>query len=403
MKILLIHNYYGSQSPSGENAVFNSEMQLLREHGHQIIEYTRHSDEIRKKKWLGTLKGAVSVPWNPFSLQHIRRVIKQEKPDVMHVHNTFPLLSPSIFYAADGTKTATVLTLHNYRLFCASAILMRDNKSCTLCLDGASVKMAIKHGCYRDSRLATLPLALSIALHRKIKTWQKQVDAFITLTEFQRKMMINAGLPFAAIYVKSHFYPVPPVPISMDCRENKVIFIGRLSSEKGVRILLDAWHFWGQDAPDLEIIGSGPEEEQLKQQLIASGLNHKIRFLGQLSFQQTQYQLQQAKILLLPSLCFEGFPMVIREAFALGVPVVASRLGAMICLIEEQKNGILFEPGNAGDLVCVLKKVWMNQKHLTKMGEAARFTFEIRYTAKANYDMLIDIYKAASLSRKLKS
>lgn len=400
MKILLVHNYYGSQSPSGENSVFNSETRMLREHGHQVIEYTRHSDEIRQQGWGGLLKGAASVPWNPFSLRKIRNLIEKEKPDVMHVHNTFPLLSPLIFYATHGTKTVNVLTLHNYRLFCASAILMRNDKPCTLCLDQSSVIAAIKYGCYRESRLATLPLAFSISLHRKIKTWQKQVDAFISLTEFQRNMMVKAGLPSEAVYVKPHFYSDPPMPIERSCRENKAIFIGRLGPEKGVRLLLDAWQAWGPDAPHLEIIGSGPEEDQLKQRSNTYGLNNKIKFLGQQSFQQTLNRLQQAKILLLPSLCFEGFPMVIREAFALGVPIVASRLGSMTCLVEEQKNGFLFEPGNTIDLLHVLKKAWKNQDNLARMGEAARATFESQYTAQANYHRLMDIYRAAILSRR---
>lgn len=400
MKILLIHNYYGSQSPSGENAVFNAEMQLLRKHGHQVIEYTRHSDEIRQLGWGGLLKAAVGIPWNPFSLRKIRQLIEKEQPDVMHAHNTFPLLSPAIFYAAHDTKTATVLTMHNYRLFCASAIVMRNDKPCTLCLDQKSVKASIKYGCYRGSRLATVPLACSISLHRKIKTWQKQVDAFIALTEFQRNMMVKAGVPSEAIYVKPHFYPDPPVPIQSGCRENKAIFIGRLGPEKGVRLLLDAWQTWGLDAPNLEIIGSGPEEDQLKQRSIAYGLNNKIIFLGQQSFQQTQNRLQQAKILLLPSLCFEGFPMVMREAFALGVPIVASRLGSMACLVDEQKNGFLFESGNTVDLLHVLKKAWNDPENLAKMGEAARATFENQYTAEANYYKLMDIYRAANLSRR---
>ncbi|MDP3706175.1 MAG: glycosyltransferase family 4 protein [Legionellaceae bacterium] len=400
MKILCVHNYYGSQSPSGENTVFDSEVQLLREHGHEVIEYTRHSDDIRQQGGFGTLKGGVSVPWNPFSLRQVRGLIEKAQPDVMHIHNTFPLISPSVFYAASGTKTATVLTLHNYRLFCANALLLRNDKPCTRCLDQKSVVSALKYGCYRDSRLATMPLAVSTVLHRKLKTWQKQVDAFISLTEFQRSMVLKAGLPSEAIYVKPHFYPDPPAPIERSFRENKAIFIGRLGPEKGVRLLLDAWEMWGSDAPHLEIIGSGLEKAQLQQRSVALGLNNKISFLGQISFQETQSRLQRAKMLLLPSLCFEGFPMVIREAFALGVPVVASRLGAMACLIEEQKNGLLFETGNAFDLLSVLKKTWMDQDNLAKMGEVARDTFESQYTANANYNILMDIYRAASSSRR---
>lgn len=400
MKILLVHNYYGSESPSGENRVFEAERQLLRENGHVVIEYIRHSDEIRAQGCLGTLKGGLSVPWNPFSLRHIRQLIEKEKPDVMHVHNTFPLISPSIFYITRHTKITTVLTLHNYRLFCAMALSTRQGKPCTLCLEQKSIMPSLKHSCYRASRLATAPLALSIALHQKIQTWQKHVDAFIVLTDFQRHMMLKAGLPSEAIYVKPHFYPEPPMPLEGIDRENKAVFIGRLGPEKGVQLLLDAWKKWGGDAPFLEVIGTGSEETQLQQKSIGYGLGDKIHFLGQLSFQQTQDRLQHAKMLLLPSLCFEGFPMVIREAFALGVPVIASRLGAMICLIEEGVNGFLFEPGNVFDLHDALRKAWSNQYNLSKMGQAARTTFEDQYTAEANYNKLMDIYSAAHLSRQ---
>jgi glycosyltransferase involved in cell wall biosynthesis len=399
MKILCVHNYYGSCSPSGENTVFNSEIQLLREHGHQVIEYVRHSDEIRQMGGVGSLIGGLSVPWNHFTLQNVRELIAKEKPHVMHVHNTFPLISPSIFYATRGTKTSTILTLHNYRLFCANAILLRQNKQCTICLEKNNVTSALKHGCYRDSRLATMPLALSTVLHRKLKTWQKQVDAFIALTEFQRGMMLKAGLAEEKVFVKPHFYSDPPAPREISARENKAIYIGRLGPEKGVGLLLDVWKIWGNDAPYLEIIGSGLEEEKLQRRSVELGLQHKIHFLGQLSFQQTQTYLQRAKVLLLPSLCFEGFPMVIREAFALGVPVIASRLGSMACLIDDAKNGFLFETGDAHDLLHMLKKGWLDQDNLAKMGENARGTFESQYTANANYNKLMRIYQAASLSR----
>ncbi|OGV25864.1 MAG: hypothetical protein A3F18_02810 [Legionellales bacterium RIFCSPHIGHO2_12_FULL_37_14] len=397
MKILCVHHYYGSESPSGENKVFDLEVQLLRSHGHHVIEYTRHSDEIRKQGVRGALKGGASVPWNPFILRQVRKLIEKEQPEVMHVHNTFPLISPAIFYAVNTTiPTATVLTLHNYRLFCAKALLMRYDQSCTSCLDSASVKPAIKYGCYRDSRLATLPLALSIALHRRLNTWKNKIDAFISLTEFQRGMMIRAGLAAETIYVKPHFYPDPPAPIEWDARENKAIFIGRLGSEKGVRLLLEAWQMWGSDALDLDIIGSGAEEDTLRKTVLALGLHYKIKFLGQLSFQDTQNRLQQAKMLLLPSLSFEGFPMVIREAFALGVPVIASRLGAMTCLVNEKKNGFLFATGDVQALLHVLKQAWMDEGNLEKMGRAARNSFESQYTAEANYNRLMDIYSAAS-------
>lgn len=400
MKILLAHNFYGSTAPSGENTVYAAEKSLLQTNGHEVIEYTRHSDEIRSQGAWGTLKGALSTPWNPFAYTQVAKIIARERPTIMHVHNTFPLLSPAIFHSAMRSTTATVLTLHNYRTVCAAAIPMRHGKPCTECIDRQSVTPAVTYGCYRQSRLATLPLATSIALHRNLQTWQKQVDAFIALTEFQRDLLIKAGLPAERIHIKPHFYPDPPTPAPWESREAKVLFIGRLGEEKGVRFLIEAWRQWGEQAPLLELIGDGPLRSELERS--SQGQGGRIRFLGQLPFAETQARLAQARLLVLPSICFEGFPMVIREAFALGVPVVASRLGSMPCLVEEGRTGRLFEPGDANDLGRCIKSLWMKQNELGNMAAAARAEFEAKYTAEANYAMLMEIYRSAMENRRCK-
>jgi glycosyltransferase involved in cell wall biosynthesis len=365
----------------------------LKSAGHEVVEYTRNSDEIRGHGAWGTLKGALSTPWNPFAFARVQRTIERERPDVMHVHNTFPLLSPAIFHSADKSATATVLTLHNYRTVCAAAIPMRDGQPCTDCLDLRSVTPALRHGCYRQSRLATLPLASMITLHRKLGTWRKHVDAFIALTEFQRDQLVAAGLPPERMHIKPHFYPDPPSPLPWRERETKVLFIGRLGEEKGVRFLIEAWRQWGEQAPPLELIGDGPQRRELED--LAKVMNGKVRFLGQRPFPETQGRLASARLLVLPSVSFEGFPMVILEAFALGVPVAASRLGSMPCLVQDGRNGVLFTPGNAEELLRRVRGAWGNSDLLASMGTAAREEFEARYTAEANYRMLMDIYQAA--------
>jgi glycosyltransferase involved in cell wall biosynthesis len=394
LKILLVHNYYGSSAPSGENTVFESELALLRSNGHHVIPYTRHSDEIRRQGVWGMMKGALSTPWNFFAVNKLRRVLAEEKPDVMHVHNSFPLFSPGIFHAASGTTTATVLTLHNYRSFCAAGIPMRDEKPCTLCLDQKSVLPALRYGCYRQSRLATLPMTLMIALHRRLNTWSKHVDAFIALSEFQRTKLVDAGLPEGKVHIKPHFYPNPPVPLSWNERENKVVFVGRLGNEKGVRFLIEAWKTW-PDAPLLEIIGEGPEGNLLRHEVARLGLAAKIIFLGQLPFAEVQAHLARARLLALPSISFEGFPMAIREAFALGVPVAASRLGSMACLVKDNQTGGLFEPADAASLASCVQQLWQNQARLGKMANAARNDFELNYTEEANHQRLMVIYQMA--------
>ena len=395
MKILLVHNYYGSAAPSGENTVYAAERELLRQHGHTVIEFTRHSDEIINRGIFGTIQGALGTPWNPFSKLALQSVLEKEKPDVMHVHNTFPLLSPSIFHATKGLHTATVLTLHNYRTFCAAGIPMHDDVPCTECLDTQSVSPALKYGCYRKNRLATFPLATMIALHRKVNTWEKHVDAFVVLSDFQKDGMVRAGLPETNIHIKPPFYVNPPSPLSWEERESKVIFIGRLGTEKGIHILLDAWKHWGSQAPQLEIIGDGPERVSLQKSVKGNGIEDKISFLGQLPFVEVQKRLRVARLLVLPSLCFEGFPMTIIEAFSLGVPVAASDIGPLPNIVKNGESGILYKPGDALGLYHTMKEIWDHSDRLSSLGQGARQEFDKKYTAGTNYEILMKIYDAA--------
>ncbi len=395
MKILLAHNFYGLEAPSGENTVYEAERDLLRARGHQVIEFTRKSDDIRGRGAAGVLQGALATPWNPFSARALRRRILRERPDVVHAHNTFPLISPSIFSAAHGLGVPTVLTLHNYRTFCAAGIPLRDNLPCTQCLDRRSVLPALRYGCYRGSRLATLPLAAMIALHRGLGTWRRHVDAFIALTSFQRDKLVAAGLPAERVHLKPHFYPAPPVPLPWPAREGKVVYVGRLGPEKGLNSLVEAWRLWGAAAPPLEMIGDGPERAALERSIAAAGLGGKIALLGQISFAATQERLARARLLVLPSLCYEGFPMAIREAFALGVPVAGSRLGSIPCIVEDGRTGVLFPPGDARDLLRAARTLWGDSAALARMGLAARAEFEDKYSAERNYASLMAIYAAA--------
>lgn len=351
---------------------------------------------------MGVVEGAFSTPWNPFSLRGIRRVLETEKPDIMHVHNTFPLLSPAIFRAARGLNTATVLTLHNYRTFCAAGIPMRNGQVCTECLDSLSSLPSLKYGCYRNSRLATLPMVAMIELHRKLKTWKNDVDAFIALTEFQKEKMTNAGLPRDQILVKPHFYNDPPNPLPINDRELYVVYIGRLGDEKGVGVLLKAWEIWGDDAPELKIVGDGPLLKDLCGFVKETGIDNKVSFYGQLPFQETQSLLQKSMVLILPSLCFEGFPMTIREAFAHGVPVVASDLGALPFIVKDGHTGILFPPGNAYELYHATREVVSDPVRNETLAMNARAEFDKKYTAGTNHEIMLNIYSKAMITRTLR-
>jgi glycosyltransferase involved in cell wall biosynthesis len=399
MRVLLIHNFYGSENPSGENVAFLAERELLERRGIEVIRFETSSDEIRAKGASGLIAGGLSTPYNFKSAAQIRKLALKTKPDIVHVHNTFPLISPSAFWGIRDLPCAVVLTLHNYRLFCAAGMPLRDGQICTLCLDKRSVIPGIRYGCYRGSRLATIPLAISIALHRQIGTWNMHVDRFIALTQYQRELVIHAGLPSGLVCVKPQFYPGTPEPIPWIARDNRVLFVGRLSPEKGVRDLLSAWKVLGRDAPNLEIVGDGPDRRVLENQIQSEGLD-RVRLLGQLGFEETQNKIAHSRLLVVPSTWFEGFPMVIREAYAFGVPVAASRLGSLAELVKEDTNGFLFPANSPDQIAAVVRNAWDDQEGLEKLARGARQSFLTSYTEDANFETLMTIYEEAKAERK---
>lgn len=390
MKILLVHNYYRSGAPSGENQVFEAERTLLLARGHEVETLTRQSDEIRAQGAWGTLKGALATPWNFWMACAARRAVSNFQPDVVHVHNTFPLISPSIFHAIGGAA-ATALTLHNYRLFCPAAIPMRAGRVCTECLERQHGWRAIRHGCYRGSRLATAPLAMSVGLHRGLKTWERQVDAFIALSEFQRELMAGSGLPLEKVHVKPNFFPGNPPIVPWAHRQRYAVFVGRLSAEKGVATLLRAWRQWGDSAPQLRVVGDGEMRGRLTE--MAAGL--PVRFLGQVGSAEAQAAIAGACLLVLPSEWFEGFPMVVREAFAFGTPVAVSNLGPLPSIVKHGESGVVFKAGDPASLFKEVSVAWNTEDLLARMGQRARAEFDSKYTEDANYQRLMEIYGKA--------
>lgn len=395
MNILLVHNFYGSGSPSGENAVFEAEHQLLESRGHQVEIFTRHNDQLRNKGRLGQVQGALSLTWNPTAARELKELVSRFEADVVHVHNTFPMISPAIFAAA-RTKAATVLTLHNYRLQCPAAIPARNGSVCTKCITQRSVMPALYHRCYRDSLLATSPLAASIAFHNVRGTWGKDVDAFIALSKFQKNLMVRGGLPEPKTHVKPNFFPgVPPLP-SWDARHEQVVFVGRLSREKGVMTLLQAWEMLGDAAPQLVVVGDGPLMPEVKSYAERLGIEVK----GHLVSEQVQKIIMKSQLALLPSEWFEGFPMVIREAFAAGTPVAASEIGPIPEIVLDGVSGVLFPPKNPEKLAEIVYSTFRNKEKLKKMGMAAYQSFRDLYNEDTNYEQLVGIYQSAIQARQ---
>lgn len=389
LKVLLVHNHYGSEAPSGENRVFALERELLSSRGHEVLTFERYSDTIRSRGFAGLLTGAVSTPWNVSSAREVRKLLDEHKPDVVHAHNTFPLISPSIFQAASGR--ARVLTVHNFRLFCAAAIPMRAGNVCTICMDQRSIIPALKHGCYRNSRAATLPLALGIAINRRRHTWERDVEAFIALTDFQRQILVDAGLPAEKTAVKPNFFPGKPVSIPYSARPNSAVYVGRLSAEKGVADLIEAWRIWGKSAPQLRIVGDGPLRDQLHAQCAATP---NITVLGKLDHDAAIHEIANARLLVLPSRWYETFGMSIVEAYAYGTPVAVSSIGSLPALAA-QSNGIVFRPGDPENLYSSISVVWSDTKAMGRMSNSALQAFADRYSEDTNYSKLIRIYEQA--------
>lgn len=398
MRILLTHNRYGSAAPSGENQAFDLERQLLERHGHEVRTFVRESDAIRRRGVLGLAQAAVATPWNPLAAHAIRRAVEEFRPDVVHVHNTFPLISPAIFSAL-RKRAARVLTLHNYRLFCAAGIPLRNGKTCTECLDRRSALPAVRHGCYRGSRLATLPLAASVALHRFIGTWTRDVDAFIALTEFQRDAMVAAGLSPDRVWVKPNFYPGHPYAMPWSKRGDYAVFAGRLTEEKGVVSLVQAWSAWGAAAPELRIVGDGPLRSRLELLEKQDGAG-RVKFLGQLPSPDAEAQIAAARLLVIPSICLEGFPMVLREAFAFGTPPAVSNLGALPRLVTDGHNGLVFSANDPQSLLRIVRDSW---GRLENMSGKAREAYQEKYAEPANHQLLLRIYRAAIEVQKQKA
>ncbi len=379
MKILIVHNRYLIRG--GEDECVDSEIALLESHGHQIIKYIQNNDKIKNiPKW----KLGIRTIWNQQDYWQIRDLISREKPDVVHVHNFFPLVSPAVYYAANHEQTPVIQSLHNYRLWCLNAYLFRNDQVCEDCLGKIPI-LGVARKCYRESYVASATIASMLTIHRALGTWQKMVDAYLVLTEFAKAKFIEGGLPASKILIKPNFISEQEVG-SGD--QDFVLSVGRLSSEKGISTLLNAWQQLGDKIP-LKIVGDGDLQPLVEQ---AAQHNRSIEYLGRKPIEQVYELMGQAKALIFPSLCFEGLPRTIVESFAKGTPVIASNLGSMSSLISHQKTGLHFTPGDTQELANQVDWMLNNPENWQRMRILARQEFEAKYTAKANYRKSMEIY-----------
>lgn len=384
MRILTAHNYY--LEPGGEDEVFRSESRLLEERGHAVL---RHTTDNRHALRMSRIEAAAAAVWNRAAGRELRSLVAQHSPDLVHFHNTFPLLSPACYQAARAGGAAVVQTLHNYRVVCPGALLARDATPCESCLGRPLAWPGILHGCYRGSRAATAALAAMTAMHRAAGTWNDAVDVYVALTAFARARFVEGGLPAAKIVVKPNF--VWPDPGAGPGAGGYALFAGRLSREKGLGTLAGAWKLLN-GMPPLKAAGDGPMAAELEGVPGVAPLGRRTR-------EDVLALMRGASFLVFPSLCYEGLPLAVLEAFACGLPVIASRLGAMAEVVEEGRTGLLFTPGDAGDLAAKVEWVAAHPDELGRMRREARAEFEARYTAERNYQALMEVYARARSRR----
>lgn len=382
MRILCAHNAY--QHRGGEDSVITDELALLRARGHVVETYTRDNDEIRG---MSRFALAEQTLWSRRTAHELTLMIGKFHPDIIHAHNTFPLISPSLYWAAGRAGVPVVQTLHNFRLMCLNALLLREGKVCEDCM-GRVPWRGVMRACYRGSRGASATLAGMLALHWSLGTYRNNVARYIALNEFCRGKFIEGGVPAERVVVKPNF-----VDFAAPRAESRagLLFVGRLSVEKGVAILAEALAY-DKNLP-LRVAGNGPEAGRLDG---AAGVTQ----LGELPAAAVQGEMARAVALVVPSICYENFPRTIVEAFASGLPVLASRIGALAEIVTDGETGLLFEPGNPRDLAAKMAWALANPARMMEMGNKARAQYEAEFSAEVNYRRLLEIYDEAIAAHK---
>lgn len=390
MKILVLHNFHRKGSSSGDDQVFKDETRLLEGHGNTVIRYTVSNDFFDSLGTVGKIKAALGMLWSFRNYREVKEIIDKEKPDIVHIHTFFPLMSPSVLYAAKRSGCKVVATLHDTRFICPCCTSLRGTQICNKCGDGHYFRM-FKYGCFKNSRLQSLIVALIFKYHRLRKTFYKQIDRYICLNDNQIKLLENIGFDREKIIKKYNFVPDEISEIINDEVSNLpsryVVFYGRIGEEKGIRILMEAWNHL--DIP-LVVMGSGPLEDEFK---FWAETKDNVHYLGYTEHRKCLCIVKNAEFVVFPSIWYEGCSMVEIETMSLGKPLVATDLGFSEEAIQEGYNGTKFELGNIEEFICKIKMLWNDTERLIIMGENARKDFEEKYLPEDNYNQLERIYK----------
>lgn len=391
MHILSVHNKY--QIRGGEDESRESEERLLREMGHQVEVYEEDNQHVAS---LNPAQMALRTIWSKEAYKIVKQRLQGSTYDIVHVQNFFPLISPSVYYAAKEEGVPVVQTLRNYRLLCPNALFFRDGQVCEDCMGKFIPYPGVLHGCYRESKMASVGVATMLTVHRAMNTWTEMVDLYIALTEFARQKMIEGGLPAEKIAVKPNF--VHPVPSLGEGRGGYALFVGRLSVEKGLDTLLAAWEHLDAQIP-LKIVGDGPLADQV---MAAAKRLPQVEWLGRRPMTEVHALMGEAAFIVFPSKWYETFGRVAVEAFAKGTPVIAANIGAIAELVDSGRTGLHFHAGDSENLAAQVEWALSHPTELAQMRREARAEFEAKYTAQKNYQRLMEIYNQAQSAKSTK-
>jgi len=391
MKILIVHNHYGNYAIGGEAAVMKAEVDLLKSYGHEVHVYERTNSEINNFRIIDKFKFLFNYTWYRDSYLEMLQKLDELHPDVMHVHNYKWLLTPSIFLAAKDRNIPTVHTLHNYWMVAPCASLMKFGKVCELCHENNNPKYILKYRCRKEGSLISSILNYHYfkTIKRKNKL-SKLIDVYISLTSFAKQKYVVSGIPEDKIVVKPNFLK-DPLNKNVVGDNNYALFVGRLSFEKGAEFLVKSWE--KIDFP-LKIVGDGPQRQFLNFD------NKNIEFLGWKNSEEVFALLSRASFYIFPSLLYEGFPISLLEAMAMGKIIIASDLGARKEMIQDNYSGLLYDVNSKTDFVNKIHWIINNREQARQLGENARNSYLEKYNPESNYEQLMKIYEKAIKTNK---
>jgi glycosyltransferase involved in cell wall biosynthesis len=388
MRILVVHNRYRSAHPSGENTAVDDTVELLRAAGATVHTAMITSDGIAGRTPLGLVGSAARVTWSPAGARFMAAAIETSRPDVIHVHNTFPLLSSSVLWTARKQRVPVVYTLHNFRWLCANGLLLRNGRPCTDCVGHLGVA-GVVHRCYRHSAAATTPVVAANMVHRGLRTLRSCVDRFIAPSAFLKEMYLAAGWPASRITVSRNVCADPGLRAGP---RDGIVCVSRLTAEKGVHDLIEAWVRYLSDRDTvLTIVGDGPERPRLER--LARGCRN-VRFTGLVSGATVADHLASSIALVVPSRCYEVSPRVVAEAYAAGTPVVAPQLGGLAELVVDGRTGLSTVPGSATSLARAIGEMIALPGLAQSLGAGARAFFEAEFAPATTVAGLLGIYDA---------